>query len=100
MSKAILVIDIPDEWFEEKEKWFLCCEDASLKYEEDGSLMHFKDFFEDVELKPLPQKRDKHKGKIIVKNEEEANNMQILINQCCDIGFNACLDEILEEKQQ
>ena len=91
MSKVIAIIDIPDAWFEEKEKWFLCIEDASLRYEEDGALMNYKDFYKDFELKPLPQKKTELKGR-----EKERCGYSFLKQVGYIKGFNDCLDEILE----
>ena len=93
--KAILIIDVDENADFENAIADITFRDNQWGFTPTG----IKHWYNGIKLKPLPIKRDKHKGKIVVKSEEEATNMQILINQCCDIGFNACLDEILGEEE-
>lgn len=99
--KLYAIVEINDDMYDDKKKWYITGGDLNVGYVEDDIYMRYKWIEDDMlELKPLPQKRDKSKVKIVVGSEEEATNMQILINQCSDIGFNACLGELLGDNDE
>ena len=90
--KAILIIDIPDDYDEYGSgDWYVVSDNDDLKivYEEDGSLMHYKYIEDDIaELKPMPSKKGKY---------GELNHYDTDIHY--EIGWNDCINEILGESE-
>ena len=94
--KAILILDeMPNNCYEcpycicNSEREFVCS--TFFEYEIVTDEEWTKKRYSKCPLKPLPQKRmPKDNGK---------QGLLKLIEQCCDIGYNSCLDEILGEEQ-
>lgn len=85
--KAILVVDIPDEMCDDYDEWYLVSYDEiQLRYEEDGALMHYKDLGMNLELKPMPEKKEVKTDFIGVGDYD--------FDDIYNAGFNGCIDEI------
>lgn len=82
--KAILIADIPDDYQEYGSgDWYVVGDDLKIVYEEDGALIEYKYFGEDMEqLKPMPDKIDQ--GYPCDTYEEGYG-----------AGWDECIDEIL-----
>ena len=90
--KAILVVDIPDDYEEYGSgDWYVISDDdLRIVYEEDGALINYKYIDDDIaQLKPMPQKESE-------KRREEIEDWTGLIYSQ---GWNACIDEILGEEE-
>lgn len=86
--KAILVVDIPDDYEEYGSGvWCVVGDDLRIVYEEDGSLMEYKYIDYDIaQLKPMPKK----KNPLDDCGMFHGKGIQ---------GWNACIDEILGETE-
>ena len=92
--KAILLIDIPDDVYDCYQNWSVTSNDEiELRYEEDGSLMHFMNLGMNLELKPMPEKKElnEFKYRMLVNGEQIFSE---------DIGYNKCIDEILGDNNE
>ena len=78
--KAILIIDVDDNTDFDK-----AVADITMRDDEHGILLGNpgKKWIKGIKLKPMPTKRE--------------GNVQELVKQCCAIGFNACLEQLIEE---
>lgn len=91
MSKAILVIDMPDDLFEYYENFYV---DYDLRAErKNAMIVESIKYVEECPIKPLPNKNDSKIPYIsnrikMTDGEEVAYYM----------GYNACIDEILGEE--
>ena len=85
--KAILVVDIPDDYEEYGSgNWYIVSDDdLRIVYEEDGALMNYKYIDDDMpQLKPMPDKIDQ--GYSCSAYDEGYGD-----------GHDKCIDEILGE---
>ena len=87
--KAILIVDIPDDYDEYGNgDWYIIGDDLRIVYEEDGALTHYKFIDYDIaHLKPLSQH-------MTMKNVVDSDYNEAFID-----GFNYCIDEITGEKE-
>ena len=70
--KAILVVDIPDD-YEEYGDWYIVGDNLRIVYEEDNSLMTYKAFENDlIKLKHMPEKMTYSKHRIDALSRQEA----------------------------
>ena len=90
--KAILVVDIPDDYEEYGSgDWYVIGDDLRIVYEEDGIFWNYKYIDGDIaQLKPMPEKVET--PKII---QEQIDGWHKLAGEY--IGYNKCIDEILGE---
>ena len=107
--KAILIIDIPDDYDEYGSgDWYVVGDDdLRVVYEEDGALKTYKYIDDDMaQLKPLPQKKkvreinkvdDFMKSDIQIINEKVTAKIMLDTELLLASGYNQCLDDILGE---
>jgi hypothetical protein len=90
--KAILVVDIPKE-FENEKEFFV---EGTLFYYIDNPYTNYRYAFniDKTKLKPLPQKKEKLKGR-----GKDHCEYSLLDQLEYRKGFNDCIDEILGEEE-
>lgn len=83
--KTILVIDIPDDYYEEYKDWTV---NYDLRFDNNEGATESLKYVEDVKLKPLPEKFTREDYSI-------SEDTEIAYYE----GYNACIDEILGENE-
>ena len=88
--KAILVVDIPDDYDEYGSgDWYVIGDDLMIVYEEDGGLLHYKDIDDDMaQLKPMPYISQKRINDL---KKWGWSEQEILMYE---EGFDYCVDKI------
>lgn len=83
--KVTLIVDVPDK--RGNGDWYVIGDNLRIVYDDYGSLKNYKDIDDDIaELKPLPNFKY-----MSLKDEHDDLTFQM--------GWNACLDEILGEEE-
>lgn len=104
--KAILVIDINDDYLEDYENFYV---DYDLRAErKDVNVNESIRYVEDCPLKPMPQRKmvgeiekvdDFMKSDIQIINEKVTAKIMLDTELLLASGYNSCIDEILGEKE-
>ena len=93
--KAILVVDIPDD-YQEYGDWYVIGADLRIVYEEDGALMNYKYIDDDMpQLKPMPLKLAENFGSNAPTNTYIMNGTERQYLDMFAVGYNRCIDEIV-----